>query len=189
MNRRELLRNGGAALTTTAVIGLSGCSGDGGNGGDGSKDTNGGGSQDSSGDGSGGSSGDGNGGGSGDSSATIQGTGDVGGALEEKLAFASHEGAFGDGSLTVTAQVKNVGEEPTDVGRYNYLVMLVDGNDRKSWGDVQETKGITDEKAAPGDTGEVEVTVALEDTSRSEVTGYEIHVQCADGADGAYCQA
>ena len=165
MNRRELLRNGGAALTTTAVIGLSGCSGDGGNGGDG------------------------NGGSSGGSSSTIQGEGEIGGALEEKLAFASHEGTFGDGTLTVTAQVKNAGAEPTDPSKYNYLVMLQGQNSLLGQKEIEGIQSTDDGKTAPGDTGEIEIAVALEETKPSDVKSYKLSVHCSRDVEGVYCQA
>lgn len=126
----------------------------------------------------------------GDSGTTaIEGEADVGGALEEKLAFDSHDGELGDETLELTVGVTNVGDEPTDPVAYNYLVFLVRDNGAGPRGEVTVSRPNGDGTLDSGDTAELELSVALDDLDRSAVSSYKLHVQCSEGADGAYCQA
>lgn len=125
----------------------------------------------------------------GDGSTALDGEAEVGGALEERLEFGSHEGQIDEETLELTVEVTNVGDEPTDPAAYNYVVFLARENGTGPRGDVTVSRPDGDGDLANGDTAELDLSVALGDMARADVANYRLYVQCSEGAQGAYCQA
>jgi hypothetical protein len=191
MDRRDLLRRTGAALTTAAGIGIAGCSGGGDGGSDGESDG-----------GDGGSGGDGSdGGGSGTPAGTVDvdlsddglySLGEYTSSVEgiQVVGLSSGSQSFESGVvMTIDVEVRNAGGQPTEIAAYTYNVVLYDesGSQLKDSNPATGTSGAQD-SIEPGASANVTLSVQLRDISPDDVASYDLTVDCSGSfADGEYC--
>ncbi len=206
MNRRDVLRRGGIALSVPGALALSGCSsgGDGGGGDDqstdGGQDTGDGVSTEtdtpmttepSSSDGSS-SDDDGNG-----LSAVVGQAVDISGTVEsdiDELEIIDHratlgEGQYvGEGALGLAILVENTGEKTADiVFGYSWELAVYDssGNEMFS-GTAGGISGPPDSALDPGTSGPVVLGIGAYEPD--QIGRYEVTLTCQSTGGGAYCE-